>query len=163
MNSVWLSTNHTETAFGKKNILAIYFSQRLAAPLLEVLLFISFFQREGWDCREKRNETHHPSPWDRQRPRKPVSREAGRRRRTTGDSGEERWGGGGWSAKMCKRSRWRRKEGWCQRRLMDKRACESMLGGQTRCQTHKHQTQGEQGGWEREGFIESMFGRVLLL
>lgn len=27
-----------------------------------------------------------------------------------------------------------------QRRIIDKRACESMLGGQTGCQTHRHQT-----------------------
>lgn len=28
----------------------------------------------------------------------------------------------------------------CQRRLMDKRACENTLGGQTHCQTHRRQT-----------------------
>lgn len=46
---------------------------------------------------------------------------------------------------------------------MDKRACESVLGGQTRCQTHIHQTH---EGAMREGacvlgggeFIESTFG-----
>lgn len=34
----------------------------------------------------------------------------------------------------------------CSRQPMDKRACESMLGCQTHCQTHKHHTGGEQGG-----------------
>lgn len=29
---------------------------------------------------------------------------------------------------------------WCQRQLMDERACESMLGGQTHCQIHKYHT-----------------------
>lgn len=51
----------------------------------------------------------------------------------------------------------------CQRRLMDKRACESMLGGQTHCQTHRHQTHEGKEEDEREEFIESTFGRVLLL
>lgn len=57
-----------------------------------------------------------------------------------------------------------------QRRLMDKRACESMLGGRTCCQTPRHQT--HEGKEEDESelvfmggeeFIESTFGRVLLL
>lgn len=39
----------------------------------------------------------------------------------------------------------------CQRRPMDKRACESMLGGQTHCQTHRHQThEGKAEERERE-------------
>lgn len=37
-----------------------------------------------------------------------------------------------------------------QRQLMDKRACESMLGGQTQCQTHRHQTHEGKGEDERE-------------
>lgn len=57
------------------------------------------------------------------------------------------------------------------RRMIDKRACESMLGGQTRCQTHRHQTheaqeeedEGEPVLMGGEEFTESTLGRVQLL
>lgn len=167
-------TDNSEAAFLGGNVPVSFKS----APLLNTPfhLFLSKL-REEWDCREEeKRDAHHPSPWGRQRPRKPLSRKTDWRRwiaREKETGGREREGiRETVSQKVIKKQveeEGRMADPRSQRRLMDKRACESMLGGWTHCQTHRHQTHEEKEEEEDESesvlmggeeFIESTFGRV---
>jgi len=113
---------------------------------LLVLLFKLSLQAGGGMWPQERGEKRQTTPWlTKQRPRKPLRRGTltdwrrwTAKEKETGQRGEEGEPGSHRVIKNQEEGEWRMVDPQSRRRLMDKRACKSMLGGQTHCQTCRH-------------------------